>query len=90
MLRFDLSSGELRFILGREERKAGRPAAGKSWQMRALASPKRGKDLADHRSQAQRRRLKVVAARHGMVEQPPEAPPEVQDFRRLLGRSEQV
>ena len=58
--------------------------------MRALASPERRKHLADHRRKAQRRRLKVVAARRGMVEEPPEASAEVQSLRRLLGRGKQV
>src|SRR6187431_1707969 len=71
----ELSSCALRFIPGREERKAGRAAAGKSCEMGALASPERGKNLADDRRQAQRGRLKVVAARRGMVEEPVEAPP---------------
>ena len=58
--------------------------------MRALAPPERGKDLADDRREAQRRRLKVVAARRGMVEEPLEASAEVQSLRRLLGRGKQV
>ena len=84
------SSGELRFILRREERKAGRAAAGKSFEMRALAPPERRKDLADDWRETQRRRLKVVAARSGMVEEPLEAPAEAQGLRRLLGRGEEV
>ena len=58
--------------------------------MRALASPERRKHLADHRRKAQRRRLKVVAAPRGMVEEPLEAPPEVQGLLRLLGRGKEV
>ena len=85
-----LGGGALRFILGREERKAGRPAPRESCEMRAPASPERRKDLADDWCQAQCRKLKVVAARRGMVEEPLEAPPEVQSLWRLLGRGEQV
>ena len=67
------------------------PLPEKSCEMRTLAPPERGKDLADDRREAQRRRLKVVAARRGMVEEPPEASAEVQKLRRsLLGRGKQV